>query len=48
MIKYPWNNLLHISIEKVVFEGIAESAEGNSDAVSAALFGKFNLLSFIV
>jgi len=44
MIKYPWNNLLHISIEKVVLEGITESAEGNSDVVSAALFEKFNLL----
>ncbi|KAL4438806.1 hypothetical protein ABPG74_013479 [Tetrahymena malaccensis] len=48
MIEYPWNNLLHVLIEKIVNEGITISCNGSNDTVKTELFGtSFNLLEFI-
>ncbi|KAL4471108.1 hypothetical protein ABPG72_006489 [Tetrahymena utriculariae] len=48
MIEYPWNNLLHVLVEKIVNEGISISCNGANDIVKNELFGtSFNLLEFI-
>ncbi|EAR99240.3 SIT4 phosphatase-associated protein (macronuclear) [Tetrahymena thermophila SB210] len=48
MIEYPWNNLLHVLIEKIVNEGITITFNGSNDIVKNELFGtSFNLLEFI-
>lgn len=33
MIIFPWNNLLHIQIEKIILEGISMAISGTYDAV---------------
>lgn len=48
MIEYPWNNLLHVLIEKIILEAINISFNGSNDVVKNELFGtSFNLLEFI-
>lgn len=48
MIKYPWNNLLHVLIEKIILEAVNISFNGSNDIVKNQLFGEsFNLLNFI-
>lgn len=48
MIKYPWNNLLHVLIEKIILEAVNISFNGSNDIVKNQLFGEsFDLLNFI-
>lgn len=48
MVAFPWNNLVHVQIDKIVQEGIHLSTSGENEAVLNALLGRsFNLLAFI-
>lgn len=48
MISNPWNNLLHVLVEKIIIESLNISFSGSDDVVRDELFGtNFNLLEFI-
>lgn len=48
MVTNPWNNLLHVQIDKIIMESINIVINGSNEAVTQNLFGEsFNLLEFI-